>query len=926
MESNKYNVPLELLGLSARSYNCLKRANINTLDELMKLSAEDMLNIRNLGKTSAKELTELVSKVVAGEMKFDSSFTKDGENNSFDNKNNVIYTGRKKILHYINVSTITKEIQNIMFYDEQGRLVDDIDVCNLQLSTRTTGNLLRNGYSKAKDVVQADYEDIASLKSMGGTSVNELIEKLKEITFVQFGVLQNSQLVEKYAEIICADIKENCPRLKENLYLSQIKVAIYKNEALLSEDAEAALENKELQNAIYSDDSIYKLFENHICSLLLDLSTVPLFSLKQRMPVGLRNSDIFMQMISQLTEKRRIDYTESGLQYHLLTVLDYTKLLDDGNQKTALMCRLQGMTLEETGRIIGVTRERARQLAKKALEKMPKLREDDFKYWFENYDITKEEFKNVFGLSEESYNYLKGTYKKGTKSLEEIVNDENITGPIAQRVEKEMYKYCILIEGEYVPIKREAIVRKLLQLNYTDKDCFVTELYDLYLDFLKTHGLENNEKLSNTSERAFEARLDDQRYTLIKYGRRIRYYNMDEYDLDVLFAELQLEAYKGLEISTAKLYDTHIELMKEYGILDEYELHNLMKKNENKLPYPVTLGRMPLLSVGESNREQQVVQLLYRIAPIDFYGFGNAYEGAYGVKSETVLANFTQCINRYYNNGTYSIDYVVMTPDEYRIFGSKLNEDFYFLEDVKVLYNETFPSGDTSKINPFNLKTMGFRVYVDYIVRDTYPSSDIYFRELLTKKHIIDLNSLDKRMGYNQVFAFVLEGLRVNFDILEFEKGKYLSFERFSKGAPDITKEDLRQFTLDVEAYEDEEFFTIKSIRRKGFTSKIDDIGFDDWFYSALLRSNKNIRYSKTGGSFLFSHMDRQFKLGEFFYFLMKRFRKIGIMKFVDYIYDVYGLKYDKYKIAYIINQTRMYYDSIMEKVYLNKEEYYEDI
>lgn len=31
------------------------------------------------------------------------------------------------------------------------------------------------------------------------------------------------------------------------------------------------------------------------------------------MPVGLRNSDVFMQMINNLTAKRRLDYTESGL-------------------------------------------------------------------------------------------------------------------------------------------------------------------------------------------------------------------------------------------------------------------------------------------------------------------------------------------------------------------------------------------------------------------------------------------------------------------------------------------------------------------------------------------------------------------------------------------------------------------------------------
>lgn len=51
---------IEELDLSVRSYNCLKRAGINTVEELIQRTEEDMMKVRNLGK---KSLEEVVTKL-----------------------------------------------------------------------------------------------------------------------------------------------------------------------------------------------------------------------------------------------------------------------------------------------------------------------------------------------------------------------------------------------------------------------------------------------------------------------------------------------------------------------------------------------------------------------------------------------------------------------------------------------------------------------------------------------------------------------------------------------------------------------------------------------------------------------------------------------------------------------------------------------
>lgn len=47
---------VEELDLSVRSYNCLKRASINTVEELTHRTEEDMMKVRNLGKKSLEEV------------------------------------------------------------------------------------------------------------------------------------------------------------------------------------------------------------------------------------------------------------------------------------------------------------------------------------------------------------------------------------------------------------------------------------------------------------------------------------------------------------------------------------------------------------------------------------------------------------------------------------------------------------------------------------------------------------------------------------------------------------------------------------------------------------------------------------------------------------------------------------------------------
>ena len=60
------DMTIEELDLSVRSYNCLKRAGIQTVQELASKTEDDMIKVRNLGKKSLKEVKEKLNELGLG--------------------------------------------------------------------------------------------------------------------------------------------------------------------------------------------------------------------------------------------------------------------------------------------------------------------------------------------------------------------------------------------------------------------------------------------------------------------------------------------------------------------------------------------------------------------------------------------------------------------------------------------------------------------------------------------------------------------------------------------------------------------------------------------------------------------------------------------------------------------------------------------
>ena len=599
----------------------------------------------------------------------------------------------------------------------------------------------------------------------------------------------------------------------------------------------------------------------------------------------------------------------------------------DSEKRDIIIRRLNGETLKSIGDSISKTRERIRQIEKNFFDSIEKIQiqENMYKEIFFEYEWTEEIFLKVFKEKRMVFSYLQMLEKRKNiqiyekKLLKEILNEKEINLKTKKIIEENIYlDYIILKNGDKIKIEKNDILDYILK-NYVKEGLRYEEVFVIYKNFLKEYSLEKNSKLLFT-EKYFESKLETYPKILLQHGRKIRYYGDILVTENELIKVLDLKKYRDIEISTKKIFDENIYQMEKWDIQDEYELHNLIKKiikDKNKLK--LEISKMPTLKFGKSDREMQILNLLIALSPVSARDFSIEYEKIYGVRNEVVIANYLLNFSKYYQDGLYIINQQSMDDSEYKIMKKNMTEKIYEINSIKKLYKNLFGKDDKGLINSYNLNKLGYRITYGYVLNKKYLSLENYFKKEILKKKIIDIKSMDVLGRKTSSYYSAIASLKRDFKIIAIEAYKYVLLEEIEKKG--ISIEMIKDYIDSVAQYkEDNSIFTVYSLNKEGFSHKLNEYNFDEWFYGSLISTDSRFKTQKTKNNFIIEKKDKgNITLLKFIKAVMYKHFVADLEDIKKYLKVEYNIELEKHKILEKIKEDYQFYNNI--KIIINIEQ-----
>lgn len=878
MDINK--ISIDEIGLSVRSKNALHSAGIHSVAEMCVQTEDSLTDIRNLGKKSINEILKKINEY---------TFIKEAA----DSSDSTEYVKNLKKIHYLPKKLTLSEIKLMKDYHDvilKYVKLNDVEIEHMGLSNRPKNRLLEKGYKYLSDIILINSSEFLKIPAMGMGSVEEICEKI------------NTYLSENETRIMKV-INGDESALWDDETIRRRILELFGNKGFAGFSFEQILEGLKLPEKV-TQDRVKKIIGKFIGENQLEYV------------------DYYCYRVHEKFEDELIECTNI-----------------DERSRDFIIRRMCGDTLEKIAQDNNITRERVRQIVKRDIEKVRNqyeaktgtalFDEDYYSYFYENYEFDKIDAAHWLGVPEYLWNYFElNNIKQGNKSLESALEDyKGLDVGLRLKIKNYLDRDKIFIDGIWVDKIRvdleEVVVRKFCQESIS-----FNEFVNIYNKFLEHEDISYDDSLYITEDiyRARKRSLSESLNVLWKQNEMMRYYDIYSRDYKELLDTLNLDSYENIELSTLKFVREYPELLKKYDIRDQYELHNLLRKIISDGSYhDFKCGRMPNIKFGKFDRDSAVLNIMIENSPINGNELAEIISDKYGYDPAVIAGSYLQCITQYYHKGIYTYDQKKMSDENKSAFKNALNQDFYYIEELRDIYKKIIPGANTDEVNPYNLKSMGFQVFSGYALQN-YPSLEGYFNEILTEKDVIDIAPYRKRYVYVQAFSQKLMDLKRSLCIIEFEPNKIISFRKLEKTG--ITKELISDFCDAVyEFIEDKTYFSVQSLKNDGFDSELYSFGFSDWFYANLLISDERFSYSNMFGNLIFYKGQETVTIKSFVTNLIRQHGCIYTNVLLCKLTDRFGCRIsDKWDVTYKVKGTEIYHDKTFDRLYANKDLYYREL
>nr|MBQ4455163.1 hypothetical protein [Clostridia bacterium] len=254
-----------------------------------------------------------------------------------------------------------------------------------------------------------------------------------------------------------------------------------------------------------------------------------------------------------------------------------------------------------------------------------------------------------------------------------------------------------------------------------------------------------------------------------------------------------------------------------------------------------------------------------------------------------------------------------------------IDKDFYYEEDIVPVIEERC-GVNKEKDQEALLSLMGFHKNAAgaYYLRG-YESLFDYMYDEMSKQEIVSQETYKTKYKGNYLVEQVISSLQHDMKLFEFDEGQYISILRLNKLK--ITSEDIENYLAEIKALsEKQKFFNYSSIRKYLNDLRICNLGFDDRFYDQIIRNSGDYLHLNMYSNIIFTKEDIELSRQVFLKYVLERFGSMYLDDFIEFIKDTFQMNISKNYLLSDIKGTDIYYDKIMDKIYKDYDQYYDEI
>ena len=586
--------------------------------------------------------------------------------------------------------------------------------------------------------------------------------------------------------------------------------------------------------------------------------------------------------------------------------------------KNVLIKRIQNKTMQEIADDLSLSKQAISLREKAALKTIP-LTEEEALYgqFFENFICSKSLFCDLFDVDEEVYYFLTLRLPKGTKSILDHLSDFSFTSK-QKKIILHHYSGFINHKNELKSQNKASIFEDVL-FYYGKNSTNDIKIFSKYNEYILKNNFDIDLMVENSA--AIRGLGERCQYALRSRGHNYRYFDFEQLTEEETF---QLKEFLNLSpgiYNMSKIYKDYIDFMKSIDIKNEYELHNLYR---TFLPISnVTYNRMPEFSTGNIEKNEFLIHLFHEQAPIQIDNFVSYVNENYGLRQTSLKSHIQGYLSEYVSNDIIRVNYEELSDEEVSYLKSILTEEIHTVNEITEIGNQEFSNFHDKFINNMTLKKLGYSIRGEFILSNAYSRVERYFvQKVLNNEYFIN-----ERLPINstQIFGKVIYDLEKNLDLLRVEKNVYITAAKLEKsGVPKTLIVDFQNKV--VEFAGDGQFYSLTSLRKKGFMHELFDLGFENIFYDRILWADHRIKTITLAAGYLFIVRDEDVSLVDFLEWLIYEFEIIDGYDLIDYINDEYHVPIELQKAVTLLQSTDIYYSSELSKFYCDKNTFFEEI